>query len=130
MKTVLLDTNFLLIPAQFRVDIISEIDRICVFRYNLAVLDRTIDELKAIMDEQKGKHKAAAKLGLDILKKNKIKILKTKEKTKHVDDIIVKIADKDKTLVATLDLGLKKRLARKGIPLIILRQKRYLALKD
>ena len=52
MKTVLLDTNFLLIPAQFKVDIFSEIDRICTFQYEIAVLDKTIDELNKIIKEQ------------------------------------------------------------------------------
>ena len=46
MKKIILDTNFLLIPAQFKVDIFDEIDRIMIEKYQLFVLDKTIDELK------------------------------------------------------------------------------------
>ena len=75
MYKVLLDTNFLLIPANFRVDIFSEIDRICDFKYQIVVLDKTIDELNKIIEKQKGKHKQAAGLGLKLLKTKHIKIL-------------------------------------------------------
>jgi len=48
MRKIILDTNFLLIPAQFKVDIFSEIDRICSFTYSLFVLDKSVEELKKI----------------------------------------------------------------------------------
>ena len=56
-KTILLDTNFLMLSAQFNVDIFSEIERICNFNYKLYVLDKTVDELKYIVVKQKGKHR-------------------------------------------------------------------------
>ena len=71
MKKILLDTNFLLIPSQFKVDIFSELERICIFNYKLYVLDKTVDELKYIIEKQKGKHKEAAKIGLQLLKLKK-----------------------------------------------------------
>ena len=80
MKRIILDTNFLLIPAQFKVDIFSEIQRIADFKYQLYILDKTITELKKIQKEQRGKHKRAAKLGLDLIKKKKVKIIKTTSK--------------------------------------------------
>ena len=55
MKKIILDTNFLLIPSQFNVDIFTEIDRICLFKYKLCVLDETINELNSIIEKQKGK---------------------------------------------------------------------------
>ena len=45
MKKIILDTNFLLIPAQFNVDIFSEIERICDFQYQLCIVDKTLSEL-------------------------------------------------------------------------------------
>jgi len=123
MKRIILDTNFLLIPAQFNIDIFSEIKRIADFPYQLCVLDKTIDELKKIQKEQRGKHKRAAKLGLDLIKKKKVKIIKTTSK-KSVDDLLVQYSKKG-AIIATQDLGLKHRLKK---PYIILRQKKYLAL--
>ena len=123
MKQIILDTNFLLIPAQFRVDIFEEIKRIADFKYQLCILDKTIDELKKIQKEQRGKHKLAAKLALDLVKKKKIKIIKTTEK-KYVDDHLVDFSKKG-AVIATQDLGPKKRLKK---PYIVLRQKKYLTL--
>ena len=68
MKKIILDTNFLLIPSQSKVDIFAEIDKICMFKYELCIVDKTIDELNNIIEKQKGKHKAAAKLALQLIK--------------------------------------------------------------
>ena len=48
MKTIILDTNFLIYCAEYKIDFVSEIDRICSFPYKLAVLDNTIDELEKL----------------------------------------------------------------------------------
>ncbi len=124
MKKIILDTNFLLIPAQFKVDIFSEIERVCDFKYSLNVLDKTVGELKGIVQKQKGKQKLAAALALKLLKAKKVKVIKT-EKGKYVDDVLVEMAKKGDILVATQDRALKKRLK---VPLILLRQKKYLVI--
>ena len=121
-KKVILDTNFLLIPGQFGVDIFSELDRICRFAYRLYIIDRTSQELENILEKQRGRQKEAAKLALAILKAKNINTLPSAGM--DVDDAIVASADME-TLVATQDAGLKRRLKGKcGI--ITLRQKRYL----
>ena len=125
VRKIILDTNFLLIPYQFKVDIFSEIDRIILEKYQLYILDKTLDELEKIVKdkEQKGKNKLAAKLALLLVKAKDVKIIKTK-KDKLVDDLIVELADKD-TIVCTQDTELKKRLPCK---IITLRQKKKLIL--
>lgn len=128
MRKVVIDTNFLLIPYQFKVDIFSEIRRICSFGYDVCVLDKTVEELEKIMEEQRGKHREAAKLALALLKSKKVKVIKTKE-DKSVDDIIVELAKREEHIVATQDKDLKMRLKEKGVPLISLRQGKYLILR-
>ena len=54
---ILLDTNFTLIPAQFKVDIFSELAN-----NKLYILDRTLEELKNIKN---------SKLTLSLIKKKK-----------------------------------------------------------
>ena len=128
MKKIILDTNFLLIPFQFNVDIFAEIDRICVFKYKVYVLDKTIDELNKITKDKKqsGKNKLAAKLALQLLKAKNVNIIKT-TKDLLVDDLLVEIADKN-TIIATQDIELKRKLKKKRIKLIILRAKKRLIL--
>ena len=120
MKKILLDTNFLLIPFQFNVDIFAEIHRIMHEKYEIYTLDKVVDELKTIINDkkQKQKDKKAAKLGLQLLKAKKVKILKTEKG--FADDII---ADLEGYIIATQDMALKRRLKGKKI---VLRQKKQL----
>jgi len=126
MQKILLDTNFLMIPARFNVDIFSEIERIFVANYKLFILDKTIEELDNIIKNQKGKHKAAAKLALKLIEVKKINVLKTTIDA-HTDDLIVESAVKG-YIVATQDMELKRKLRQKNAQIITLRQKKYLVI--
>lgn len=121
---IILDTNFLMVVGQFKVDIFSEIDRICNSKYDLFIIDKTIDELNKIIKEQKGKHKEAAKLALALIKNKKIKKIKTTEDL-DVDSILLKRKD---AIIATQDAILKGKLKKNKIKTISLRQKKYLML--
>lgn len=123
MKDIIIDTNFLLIPAQFKVDIFAEISRICLFKYQLYVLDKTIGELDNIVKRQKGRHKKAAELALQLIKSKHLKILAT-HLAGDVDTILAELAGKG-YIVATQDRELKKRLKAK----IMLKQRKYLAIE-
>ena len=125
MKKILLDTNFLLIPYQFNVDIFSQIDRIADFKYELFVLDRSLEELRKIINEQKGSDKDAAKIALKLIAIKGIKVVKAND-FQSVDDAIVDASSKGDFIVATQDKELKKKLTQKGVPIIILRQKKKL----
>ena len=117
---ILLDTNFLLIPAQFNVDIFAEIDRTVHEKYEIYVLDKTVDELKKLSNDPKQslKNRRAARLGLQLLKAKKVKILK--KKGDSVDDVLAKIKG---YTIATQDAALKRRIKGKKI---VLRAKKKL----
>ena len=132
MKKIVLDTNFLLIPATKRVDIFSEVKRIMDEPFKIYVFKESLDELRKIIKEQKGKHREAAKIALALIKAKKPIILKNKQKDLKrklisneivVDDIILEIADKD-FIVATQDKAFKKRLDDKKINYIYLKNKK------
>jgi hypothetical protein len=130
MKEIYLDTNFLLIPIQFKVDIFGEIDRICNFPKKLMILEQSIIELKKIIDKQKGKSRDAAKVALQIInkmeKQKSLNITAFSKGTK-VDDILVELAA-DGAIIATQDKELKQRIQEKGGRIIILKSKGYLEL--
>ena len=123
---VIIDTNFLLIPAQFKVDIFTEIDRICNFDYKLYIIDKTIDELHNIIEKQKGRDKDAAKLALSLINHKDLNIIHTNSSKDIVDDLIVKEAQKEQLIVATNDKELKQKLANKA-RMIVLKSRKYLA---
>jgi len=110
-----------MIPFQFKIDIISEINRICNFKYELKIIDKTLDELENL-------NKKEARAAIKLIKIREIKEIKTK-KNKIVDDLILGLTDKN-IVVATQDKELKRRLKEKNIPLIVLRQKKYLKLEN
>lgn len=128
-KKILLDTNFLLVPYQFKVDIFSEIDRIIIAKYEIIVLDKTVEELENIVKNQKGKDKEAAKFALKLIENKKPIMIKTNN-DKKTDDIILDYAIKEDYLVATQDKDLKRKLINHGIEVIVLRKKKFLAITN
>ena len=123
MNTIILDTNILMAILQFKIDIFTELQRICDFPYQITVLDRTIQELESIKTHQKGKDKLAASIALQLIKKKNLHITTTTEK-KPVDDILADFSHQG-SIVVTQDMALKKKLKK---PYITLRKKEYLIL--
>ncbi len=129
LKKILLDTNFLLVPYQFKVDIFSEIDRIIIAKYEIIVLDKTMEELEKIVKNQKGSDREAAKFALKLIENKKPIMIKTKS-DKKTDDIILDHAIKEDYLVATQDKDLKRKLINHGIEVIVLRKKKFLTIAN
>lgn len=124
MIKIILDTNFLLIPSQFKVDFFSEIDIIIHEKYALCVPEAVIGELKKL-SESKGKDGKAAKLALALIAKKNVNIIKGSKRTKYGDEAILDIADSG-MLVATQDIELRKKLKIRGVHAIMMGQKGHL----
>lgn len=116
---VVLDTNFMLIPFQFGVDIKAELDRILDFSYRLYTLDGVLKELE-VLSKEKSQSGRAARASLGIAKD-----LPTIAANGDVDDALLRLASND-TITCTNDKILKEKIKRKGAPVIYLRQKKYL----
>ena len=123
-KLIVLDTNFLLIPSQCGVDIFAEIERIIPSAYQLCIVDKTMEELKAIKKREEKKERQAAKIACELVERYNIKIIKTANES-NADDAIVEFANPITTIVATQDAALKRRLRQKQVPMLALRQKKY-----
>ena len=131
MKKIILDTNFLVSAVKFKIDLFSELQRICDFKYTIYIVDGTINELEKLAETGKPKDKIAAMISLELIKKKKIKIIKTPSKNKrvkNVDLLILNLIKKGNFIVATQDKGLKREIRKKEAPIIVLRQKKYLKL--
>jgi rRNA-processing protein FCF1 len=116
MKTIIPDTNTLMAIGQFKLDIFSELERICDFKYEIVVLDRIVEELEKI---RKGKE--SAKLALAVIRQKGIKIIKTEGG--HVDDILVELA-KEEAIIITQDRELKERIKKADGKVMTIRQKK------
>ncbi|MBI4140921.1 hypothetical protein HY485_03740 [Candidatus Woesearchaeota archaeon] len=122
--TILLDTSFLIACAEFKIDYLSEFERIFTTQYVVSAPDIVIKELKTLCAKGTARQKQASKLAQTILERKNINVTKTTE-AKTADQAILSIANKD-TVVATIDAELKQMLKKKRIPLIVVRQKKYL----
>ena len=101
MKSVLLDTNFILTCIKQKIDFFEEL---YLEGYQVIIPDRVIDELKKL------KQTSALKL---LEKNNFNKITLT---GKNVDNSIINYANKNpEILVATLDRELQKKLKNRKI---------------
>ncbi len=87
-QKIILDTNFLLIPAQFGLDIFTELEKLCNFNFKVYLLDKSLEELEKIVKTQKGAQKKAAQLTISLINSKSINILATSTED-YVDDILV-----------------------------------------
>ena len=125
VRTVILDTNFLLIPSKFGIDIFEEFERLFEGRINCIVPVWVIEELKML--RSKAKPSIIKKIDFALLLTEKCKIEQAEEfKERTVDDSIIKLAKKLRCPVATNDSKLKKALISEKIPVVYLRQKDHL----
>jgi rRNA-processing protein FCF1 len=122
----LLDTNFLMVPGQFRADIYSQLR--LNGRAELYAVDLSVQELEKIAGGR-GRNGANARLALKLMKKEGVKIVKSGKIT-DADEAIRRIARREGMVVCTADKRLKFELERRDIRVVSLRQKKYLTPVD
>ncbi|MBS3136729.1 hypothetical protein J4401_07290 [Candidatus Woesearchaeota archaeon] len=127
MVKVIFDTNFLLIPCLFKVDIFAEADKLILEKYSSCIVEQSIRELKKIMTSGNGREKRAALFALSIIKKKKLEILFFSGK--DADSAILEAARANDIIVATQDRELKIELKKLKKKTLVLRQKSHLELQ-
>lgn len=120
-RAVVIDTNFLLIPFQFKIDIMKELAYLLDFSHHYVVSSNSVKELERL-GSSFGKQAAAARVALKVLEANKSKIEIVKD-DRHVDDWIVEYAENKRAIVCTNDTKLRKRLKSVGVKVITLKSK-------
>ncbi|WP_135606742.1 DNA-binding protein [Methanococcoides sp. NM1] len=116
---VIIDTNGLMIPVQFKVDIFSELKRL---GYNeLIVPQAVINEIKILVKRYKGENRTAAKVALSLSDRCTIV-----DRTGSADDVILQLALDTGAAVLTNDVVLVKRLKEMDVIVVRLRQKNRL----
>ncbi len=117
----LLDTNFLLIPGNYKVDVFRELQMFG--KQEFYTSDLVLKELENL-SSGKGQPAIAARLALQLITMKGVKILASKGK--NTDKSIEDLALERNYTVCTQDKELIKRLKGKKMKVISLRQKRYL----
>ena len=121
-KEVVIDTNFFMVPFQFNVDIITELEKVLP-SYKLTTPSFVINELKGLKKNNKGKIRLNANLALKLANSSKVEIKDISLlENETVDDALLRVSE----VLATNDMELKKRAKAKGITVVYLRQKNYI----
>ena len=124
-KEVVIDTNFFMVPFQFNVDIITELEKILP-SYKLTTPSFVINELKGLKKNNKGKIRLNANLALKLANSSKVEIKDISLlENETVDDALLRVSE----VLATNDMELKKRAKAKGITIVYLRQKNYITVE-
>ena len=118
---VIVDSNALFAPLQFKIDMFGELERLLNRRFELILLSPVRGELETLAAEGSPKTRRMVNFALKLAEK--CRYVEVNSSKKVVDDVIVETAAKWRTPVFTNDSQLRKRLRDISVPVIYLRQK-------
>jgi len=124
---VILDSNFLMIPFQFHIDIFQEIEYLLQKKVDFIVPSAVKQELTSI-SARGGEGSSEASLALQLASRCRV-VEVSLQPEETVDDAIVKAAQKLSAVVATNDIELKKKLRGMLVPVVIMRDKSKLEIE-
>jgi hypothetical protein len=138
---IILDANFIFLPAQFQIDYLNEIEENVGTSFKFVVYQQILDELEAKKQRMKDSRKFEMNLdlGLRYLDQNgsryQIEFESEVKRDKETTDefLLRKCVELKKSqknvYLATNDGELRKKAKKEGINVIFLRQKSYLSIE-
>lgn len=120
-KPVVLDTNFLLLPFRYKINILKELDHLVEKHHKYVISSRTIDELQRL-GKKIGKDGMAARLAIKMIDAAKAKF-EVIPNDQEVDDWIVEYAAATRAIVCTNDSELRRRLRASKIKIVTMKTK-------
>jgi hypothetical protein len=119
---IILDSNALFVPLQFKIDILEELKTLLKTNFEPILLLQVRQELEKLAEKGSPKMRKNASYALELAEKCKV-IEVNKEFVISPDDAIVKAALEWNCPVFTNDRELRKRLRNINVPVIYVRQK-------
>jgi rRNA-processing protein FCF1 len=124
MVKVILDSNFLFVPFQFRIDIFEELNRL-LGKAEPVVLSTTLEELNSLVKKRSEKTRRQALAAIELADHCGI-IEVERGLEESFDDVVLRTAKEWNCPVATNDAALRKRLRESNVAAVFLRQKTHL----
>jgi len=119
---VLLDTNAFLLPVQFGIDLVRELEGI-FGACELLTLEEVVRELRGI-GAGRGRDAAAARVGLGLA--GRCTLLPSPEPKGDVDGGVIRVAEEQGCVVVTNDRAVRDALLGKGLGVVTLRGRKRL----
>jgi len=138
---IVIDSNFILLPYQFKVDYLNEIYLNLEGKTRFFIFKQVLDELESKKRRTPitGKFRRQFKSGMSYLKKNEkvypiYFIDEIKKENETTDNFLLRRCidfktDYKRVYIATNDAQLRKKASKAKINLIFLRQKKYLSIE-
>ena len=120
---IILDTNFLTIPADFGIDIFSEAETILERQLKFVLLQSVVEEI-----EEKGDHKKF-RIAKSLFDRCDIEDVSESMSKLAVDDQLLEYTISRNGVLATNDKELRRKARKKGVPVLFLRGKKRLELE-
>jgi len=124
---VIMDSNALFVPLQFKIDILDELGRLLNRHFELILLSQVRSEIEMLASERSPKIRKMAAFAMQFAEK--CKYVEVPFSAETVDDAIIHVAAKNRTPVFTNDAQLRKKLRDISVPVIYVRQKSHLAIE-
>ncbi len=119
---VILDSNALFVPLEFKIDIFEELKRLLNRNVEFILLSPVKRELEMLAAKDSPKIRREALFALKLAEKCKY-VLVGNDEGLTTDDAIARVARKWSSPVFTNDIQLKKKLRDISVPVIYVRQK-------
>ena len=119
---VILDSNALFVPLEFKIDIFEELKRLVNRNVEFILLSPVKRELEMLAAKDSPKIRREAIFALRLAEKCKYVAVEEDGRV-VIDDVIVRVAKNWNSPVFTNDRQLKKRLRDISVPVIYVRQK-------
>jgi rRNA-processing protein FCF1 len=127
--SIVIDTNFLTVPAQFGIDIFAEAERIVDQRLEFVTLTTAVTELDTKLAEAtKIPEKRKFSIARELVSRCTIIEISEPLKDLSVDDQLLEFTVSIKGVLATNDKDLRSRAKKRGVPVLLMRGKKCLAL--
>lgn len=140
-KIIVVDSNFILLPFQFKVDYFNEIRQLIEGKLMFIIYRQVLNELEAKKRRESKSPKFVRLLnsGLSYLERNNTNfsieyVEEVKEETEITDDFLLRksleLKQKGNSIfLATNDSELRRRAKKLGLSIIYLRQTKYLSIE-
>ena len=119
---VILDSNAMFVPLQFKIDIFNELERLLNRRFDLILLSSVKHELETLAAKGSPKIRKQATFALRLADKCEL-VEVAKDPSEDVDDVIAETAREWEAAVFTNDIQMHKKLRDISVPVIYVRQK-------
>ena len=118
---IILDSNALFVPTQFKIDIFQELKTLLNRNFELILLKPIRQELERLAKQGSSQKRKEASYALKLAEK--CSTVDVKADTASPDDIILRTAKEWNCPVFTNDSELRKKLRNINVPVIYVRQK-------